>query len=99
MEKKWPSRKVGELDTRGEHYYFIRYWAENLAAQDEDKELKEKFAGPAKELAEKEEQILKELLEAQGRPAEIDGYYVPDEEKVAKEMRPSPTFNAIIDAM
>ncbi len=99
LEKKWPSRKVGELDTRGEHYYFIRYWAENLANQDEDQELKEKFSGPAKELAEKEEQILKELLEVQGRPADIDGYYFPDEEKVAKEMRPSPTFNAIIDAM
>ncbi len=99
LEKKWPSRKVGELDTRGEHYYFIRYWAENLANQDQDEELKERFTAPAKELAEKEEQILKELLSVQGNPVDIDGYYFPDEEKVAKEMRPSPTLNAIIDAM
>ncbi len=99
LNKLWPSRKVGELDTRGEHYYFIRFWAENLANQDEDKDLKEKFSGPAKELAEKEKQILDELLKAQGHPVDIGGYYFPDEEKVAKEMRPSPTLNAIIDSM
>ncbi len=96
---KWPSRKVGELDTRGEHYYFALYWAKALAEQNEDAELKAKFAGVYEQLAENEAKINEELLAAQGRPVDIDGYYFPDEEKAKREMRPSPTFNAIIDSI
>ena len=97
--RKWPSRKVNELDTRGEHFYFALYWAEALANQDEDPVLKEKFGKVYKELSENEAKINEELLAAQGRPVDIDGYYFPDEEKAEREMRPSPTFNAIIDAI
>lgn len=96
---KWPSRKVNELDTRGEHFYFALYWAKALAEQDEIPELKEKFSEVYKKLSENEAKINEELLAAQGRPADIDGYYFPDEEKAAKEMRPSPTLNAIIDSI
>jgi isocitrate dehydrogenase len=99
LNKLWPSRKVGEHDNRGEIYYFIRYWAEALAEQDEDKELKEKFEKPAKELAENESKINEELIAAQGHSVDIGGYYLPDEDKIAKVMRPSPTLNAIVDAM
>ena len=96
---KWPSRKVNELDTRGEHFYFALYWAQALANQDEDTELKGKFSKVYKELSENEAKINEELLAAQGRPVDIDGYYFPDEGKAAKEMRPSTTFNAIIDSI
>ena len=99
LNKQWPSRKVGELDNRGEHYYFIRYWAEGLAEQDDDKELKDKFIPVAKALEENETKILDEFAAAQGRKAEIDGYYFPNEEKVEKEMRISPTFNSIIESI
>jgi isocitrate dehydrogenase len=97
--KQWPSRKVGQLDNRGEHYYFIKYWAEALAEQDEDKELKKKFEKPAKELAENESKINEELLAAQGHSVDINGYYSPDEDKATEAMRPSSTFNAIVDAI
>jgi len=97
--RKWPSRKVNELDTRGEHFYFALYWAEALADQDEDPGLKEKFGKVYKELSENEAKIIEELLAAQGRSVDIDGYYFPDEEKAEREMRPSPTFNAIVDAI
>ena len=96
---KWPSRKVGELDTRGEHFYFALYWAEALAEQNEDSALKEKFSKVYEELAKNEEKINEELLAAQGKPVDIDGYYFPDEEKAEKEMRCSHTFNAIIDSI
>lgn len=99
INKLWPSRKAGEFDNRGQHYYFIRFWAEGIAAQDEEKELKERFEKPARELAENEAKINEELIKVQGKPVDIDGYYFPDESKVEKVMRPSPTFNAIIDAM
>ncbi len=95
--KQWPSRKVNELDNRGEHYYFARYWAEALAEQDEDKELKDAFANVAKQLAENEAKINEELLSAQGSPSDIGGYYMPDEEKLKQVMRASKTLNAIID--
>ncbi len=97
--KQWPSRKVGQLDNRGEHYYFIKYWAEALAGQDEDKELKKKFEKPAKELAENESKINEELLAAQGHSVDINGYYFPDEDKATETMRPSSTFDAIVDAI
>ena len=91
-----PSRKVGEPDNRDSHYWFARYWAEALAAQSDDKDLADHFAPIAKELAEKEEAILGELLAAQGVEADIGGYYRPDVAKKATVMRPSATLNAII---
>jgi isocitrate dehydrogenase len=97
--KQWPSRKVNELDNRGEHYYFARYWAEALAEQDEDKELKDAFANVAKQLAENEAKINEELLAAQGSPSDIGGYYYPNEEKTEKVMRASKVFNEIIDSL
>ena len=96
---KMPSRKVNELDNRGSTYYLATYWAEALAEQDEDKELKERFTKVASELKENEEKITAELLAAQGKPVDIGGYYLPDEELLEKAMRPSPTLNAIIDAI
>ncbi|WP_170371873.1 NADP-dependent isocitrate dehydrogenase [Ruegeria arenilitoris] len=91
-----PSRKVGEPDNRDSHYWFARYWAEALAAQSDDAELAAHFAPIANELAEKEEQILSELLAAQGEPADLGGYYHGDRTKTAAVMRPSATLNAII---
>ena len=96
---KGPSRKVNEIDNRGSHYYQTLYWAQALAEQDDDVALKERFTNVAKELAENETKISEELLAAQGSPVDIGGYYHPDEEKATKAMRPSTTFNAIIDAL
>jgi isocitrate dehydrogenase len=96
---KSPSRKVGELDTRGSHFYLALYWAEALAAQTQDAELQARFSKVAKQLGENEAQILAELSAAQGKPVDIGGYYRPDPRLTAKAMRPSPTFNAIIDAI
>jgi isocitrate dehydrogenase len=96
---KSPSRKVGELDTRGSHFYLAMYWAEALAAQTQDKELQARFAKVAKQLAENEAKIIAELNAAQGRPVDIGGYYRPSPEKASKAMRPSPTLNAIVDAV
>jgi isocitrate dehydrogenase len=94
-----PSRKVREIDNRGSTFYLALYWAEALAAQDENAALKTRFAPLAHDLRENEAKISKELLWAQGRPVDLDGYYLPDEATTEKQMRPSPTFNAIIDAM
>ncbi|MES0825121.1 NADP-dependent isocitrate dehydrogenase [Ruegeria sp. SCP11] len=94
---KSPSRKVGQPDNRDSHYWFARYWAEALAAQPNDADLAAEFAPVAKELAEKEEQILGELATAQGAPADLGGYYHTDPAKAAAVMRPSATLNAIID--
>jgi len=94
---KMPSRKVNELDNRGSTFYLAMYWAQTLAAQNEDSELKKRFAKMAEELEANEAKINKELLAAQGHSVDIGGYYIPDENKVEKEMRPSPTLNAIID--
>jgi isocitrate dehydrogenase len=93
---KSPSRKVGELDTRGSHFYLALYWAEALAAQTQDRELQARFAKVAKQLAENEGEIVAELNAAQGRPVDIGGYYRPDPDLASKAMRPSPTFNAIV---
>ena len=93
---KSPSRKVGQPDNRDSHYWFARYWAEALAAQTEDAELAAEFAPVAKELADKEEQILSELAAAQGAAADLGGYYHTDPAKAAAVMRPSATLNAII---
>ena len=91
-----PSRKVNELDTRGSHFYLALYWAQQLAAQNEDAELKQKFGDIAAALAEQEHNITQELLDAQGTTQDIGGYYLPDAEKAANAMRPSKTFNSIL---
>ncbi|MFY0632557.1 MAG: NADP-dependent isocitrate dehydrogenase [Vannielia sp.] len=91
-----PSRKVGEPDNRDSHYWFARYWAEALAAQDEDAELAAEFAPLAKALADGEAAITGELAAAQGKPADTGGYFVADPAKLAMVMRPSATLNAII---
>jgi len=99
QNNKAPSRDVGEQDNRGSHYYIATYWAEELSAQDEDPELKQKFSVVAKELKENENSIIQELLDAQGHPVELGGYYRPDEEMVTRAMRPSATLNSIIDSI
>lgn len=96
---RYPSRKVNEIDNRGSTFYLALYWAEALAEQNKDAVLKARFAPVAKALQENEAKIVEELLAAQGKPVDIGGYYLPDPEKATKVMRPSPTFNAIIDAM
>jgi isocitrate dehydrogenase len=96
---KSPSRKVGELDTRGSHFYLALYWAEALAAQTQDPELQTRFARVARQLAENETKIIKELNAAQGRPVDIGGYFRPNPGPASKAMRPSPAFNAIVDGI
>jgi isocitrate dehydrogenase len=96
---KSPSRKVGELDARGSHFYLAMYWAQALAEQEADRDLQATFAPIAKQLADNEQRIVDELNKVQGKPAEIGGYYRPDRELTARVMRPSETLNAVIDAM
>jgi isocitrate dehydrogenase len=96
---KSPARKVGQIDNRGSHFYLALYWAEALAAQNKDKELSARFAGVAKQLGENAAKIDQELLASQAKPMDIGGYYDPDPVKTSKGMRPSATFNAIIDAI
>jgi isocitrate dehydrogenase len=96
---RYPSRKVNEIDNRGSSFYLSLYWAQALAAQDKDAELKQRFTGVAADLAAAEEKIVAELLAAQGEPVDIGGYFHPSDELTEKAMRPSATFNAIIDAM
>ena len=96
---KYPSRKVNEIDNRGSTFYLALYWAQALAAQDQNETLRVRFGDVARKLAENEAVITKELLAAQGKPVYIGGYYHPDDALVEKAMRPSATFNAIIDAM
>ncbi|MCQ4617741.1 NADP-dependent isocitrate dehydrogenase [Corynebacterium sp. CCUG 59401] len=96
-EGRSPSRKVNEIDDRGSHYWIARYWAEELASQEDDTELASGFETIAKDLGDNEEQILQELLVVQGEPADLGGYYWPDNEKTTKVMRPSETFNKIVD--
>jgi len=96
---KSPSRKVGELDTRGSHFYLAMYWAQALAEQDDDEELKALFAPVAQQLADNEAKIVAELNDVQGKPADLGGYYRPDKELTSKVMRPSVTLNAVIDGM
>ncbi|NBG91873.1 NADP-dependent isocitrate dehydrogenase [Pseudomonas sp. 9.1(2019)] len=93
---KSPSRKVGNIDNRGSHFYLALYWAQALAAQTEDKELQAQFAPVAKALTENEAKIVAELNAVQGKPVDIGGYYHADADKVSKVMRPSATLNAII---
>lgn len=99
MNDKSPSRKTGEVDNRGSHFYVAMYWAQALATQSIDSELKAKFGPIAEQLTANEEKILKELNEVQGSAVDIGGYYHPDEEKLAVVMRPSKTLNQIIQAI
>jgi len=93
---KSPERKVHQLDNRGSHFYLALYWAEALAAQDKDAELRAEFTPVAQKLAENEATILAELDAAQGSPVDIGGYYFPDDELATKAMRPSATLNSIL---
>ncbi|QOR69853.1 NADP-dependent isocitrate dehydrogenase [Ruania alkalisoli] len=95
-ENKSPSRKAGEIDNRGSHFYLALYWAQELAGQTEDAELAAGFAEVAAALKENEEAITAELLAVQGEPADIGGYYRPDDAKASAVMRPSETFNRVI---
>jgi isocitrate dehydrogenase len=96
---KSPSRKVNELDNRGSQYYLAMYWAQALAAQSDDRELAGRFAPLAQRLADNEETIVRELIDIQGVPMDIGGYYAPDPELAAQAMRPSETFNAAIASL
>ena len=96
---KSPSRRTGELDNRGSHFYLALYWAQELAAQTEDAQLQAHFAPLAKQLQDNEQAILAELAEVQGKPVEIGGYYRSNPELTSKAMRPSATFNAALAAL
>jgi len=96
---KSPSRKAGELDTRGSHFYLAMYWAQALAEQSKDKDLQDKFIPVAKQLTENENEIVQELNAVQGKATDIGGYYRPDKEKVSAVMRPSATLNSVIDKL
>ena len=98
-ENRAPSRKVHELDNRGSTFYLAMYWAQALAGQDEDAELAARFAPIAELLAANADKIVDELNAAQGEPADIGGYYQPDDAKASKAMRPSDTLNAVIDGI
>ncbi len=91
--QKSPSRKVNEIDNRGSHFYLTLYWAQTLANQDKDEDLKKIFTPLAEELSIKEREINKELLSAQGSPVDLGGYYMPDAKLLNEAMRPSSTFN------
>ncbi|AZQ44785.1 NADP-dependent isocitrate dehydrogenase [Nonlabens ponticola] len=95
-EGKSPSRKVNELDNRGSHYFLALYWAQELANQNKDTDLASYFKSIADDLEKNQAQILEELIDVQGRPMDIGGYYMPDADKEEKAMRPSETLNAII---
>ena len=97
--EKTPSRKVNEIDNRGSSYYLSMYWAEAIAEQDEDADMKNRFSKVAKKLKENEAKINEELLAAQGSPVDIGGYYYPNQQLTEKAMRPSSTFNSIIDSI
>ena len=96
---KSPSRKVGELDARGSHFYLAMYWAQALAEQNDDAELKAIFTPVVQQLTDNEAKILEELNRVQGKPIDLGGYYRPDKVKTSKVMRPSATLNALIDGL
>lgn len=96
---KSPQRRLGQLDNRGSHFYIALYWAQKLAAQNEDAELAQRFAPLAKALGENEQKIVDELKAVQGKPVDIGGYYAPDDERASRAMRPSATFNALLTSL
>uniref|UniRef100_UPI0026F14323 NADP-dependent isocitrate dehydrogenase n=1 Tax=Ignavibacterium album TaxID=591197 RepID=UPI0026F14323 len=96
---RMPSRKAGEIDNRGSSFYLAMYWAEALANQNDDQELKSRFEKIYKELSANEEKIVSDLIAVQGKPVDIGGYYMPDDKKASEVMRPSELFNKIVDGM
>lgn len=98
-EDRSPARKVGQIDNRGSHFYLAMYWAQALAEQTNDAELREKFGPIARAMEENEEKINGELIAAQGKPQDVGGYYHPDPPKAYEAMRSSPTLNAIVDGI
>lgn len=96
---RYPSRKAGEIDNRGSSFYLALYWAEALAEQKKDPELKARFVTLYEALKSNEESIVKELITVQGKPMDVGGYYFPDDKKASSAMRPSLTFNKIVDEM
>jgi len=94
-----PARRLGQIDNRGSHFYLALYWAQALAAQTDDADLAALFTPIAENLSSGEDAIVAELLGVQGQPADIGGYYSPDAVKATAVMRPSSTFNQIIDAL
>ena len=98
-QRRAPSRRVNELDTRGSHFYLGLYWAQALAKQTQDAELQARFQKVAQEMEANQERILQELIDCQGQSVDIGGYYIPDDEKASKAMRPSATLNSIVDSI
>ena len=96
INDKSPARKIGDIDNRGSHFFLAMYWAQELAAQDVDAELKAEFTPIAKAMTENEAKIVAELADAQGKAVDMGGYYLPDDVKTSAAMRPSATLNAII---
>ena len=99
QNNKSPSRVVNEPDNRSSHFYLAMYWAQALAKQSRDKELQNRFAKFAQDLEENEEKINDELLEVQGQSVDLGGYYLPDDDLASKAMRPSETFNNLLEAL
>jgi isocitrate dehydrogenase len=95
-ENRSPSRRTGELDNRGSHFYLALYWAQELAAQSDDAELGDRFAPLARRLEQGQDRIVDELNAVQGAPVDLGGYYLPDPERAAAVMRPSETLNAAL---
>jgi isocitrate dehydrogenase len=96
---RYPSRKAGEIDNRGSSFYLTLYWAQALAEQNKDAELKSRFTKMYEQLKANEEKIVNELISVQGKPIDIGGYFMPDDKKASAVMRPSVTLNKIIDEM
>jgi len=99
LNGKSPSRKVGELDNRGSHFYLAMYWAQGLVAQTKDTNLSNSFADLSKQLTDNKEKIISELNEAQGKAIDLGGYYYPNDTLSAKAMRPSETLNHILESL
>jgi isocitrate dehydrogenase len=96
---RMPSRKAGEIDNRGSSFYLALYWAEALSQQDKDTEFKSRFTKIFNELSANEEKIVSDLISVQKKPVDIGGYFIPEDKKAFAVMRPSATFNKIIDEM
>ncbi len=96
---RMPSRKAGEIDNRGSSFYLALYWAQALAEQDKDNEMKERFSKMYIELKANEDKIANDLISVQGKPVDVGGYYLPNDKKAKEVMRPSSIFNKIIDEM